>query len=280
MISPPSSVVPPSKSRSILKYSLGALAAGALLAAVTSAHAQTLLLSLQAGNYNATTGVWTATVGSNASGAGNSGIATPTLAAGATPNGSSAVAFNGSQELTLLTGVPAETSYTVFTYLMPTLPGGQYGTFLDGGEGSFQYRVTSAGAQDGVQDNQADLNSGTSTSLNNTWDNINATVGTSGGDYRLNGAADGTNAAGTFSAGITTIGSQQRTDTGERFYGDIADIEVYSGTLTTMQRQTVEQQLTAEYVTALGVPEPSTWCMAALGLGLLFVIRRFRAGCA
>ncbi len=74
----------------------------------TSGHAQTLLESLQASNYNASTGVWTATVGSNADGTGNGGIATPTLATGATANGSSAVAFNGSERLTFDTPVSAK----------------------------------------------------------------------------------------------------------------------------------------------------------------------------
>jgi hypothetical protein len=279
---PPSLIPNALKSRSFLKVSLSAVAAGALLVAVApSIRAQTLVLSLTnpGTNYNATTGVWTATVGSNAD-AGTTGIATPTLATGATPNGSSAVAFNGTQELTLDTTVAAATSYTVLTYLMPVLPAGQYGTFVDGGVGSFQYRIASSGAQDTVQDNQADLGSGTSTSLNNHWDSINVIAGTSGGSYRLNGAADGTTTAGTFSAGITTIGSQQRTDTGERFYGDIADVEIYSGALTTAQIQGVEATFAAEYATALPAPEPSTWFMCALGLGLLFVIRRLRVGCA
>jgi hypothetical protein len=90
----------------------------ATIGTATSGRAQILLEQLQSSNYNANTGVWTATVGSDASGTGNGGVAIPTLAAGATPNGSPAVAFNGSEELTFVTPVPTETSYTVLAAIM------------------------------------------------------------------------------------------------------------------------------------------------------------------
>jgi hypothetical protein len=245
----------------------------------SSGRAQVLLEQLQSSKYNASTGVWTATVGSDASGTGNSGVAIPTLAAGATPNGSAAVAFDGSQELTFVTPVAAETSYTVLAFVLPT-NGSHYGAIISGGDGSLEYRTDSGNTQSVLESQQAGLGTSSGTTLSNSsWDNINVTVGPSGGAFRLNGTADGTfsTAANFGSLPITTVGSQQRPDSGERFIGDIAEIQIYSGTLSTAQIQGVESAFNASYVTApVGVPEPSTWAMVLGGMTLLIVVQRNR----
>jgi hypothetical protein len=237
------------------------------------------LESLQASNYNATTGVWTATVGSNASGAGNGGTAIPTLAAGATPNGSAAVAFTGSQELTFVTPVPTETSYTVFAFVLPT-DGSHYGAIISGQDGSLEYRTDSGNTQSVLEAEQVGLGTSSGATLSNSsWDSINVTVGSSGGAFQLNGAADGTfsSSANFHSLPITTVGSQPRLDSGERFIGEIADIEIYSGIMSSMQIATEEAALTAEYITPpVSAPEPGTWAMLLVGLGTLAVVRRYR----
>jgi hypothetical protein len=104
-------------------------------------------------------------------------------------------------------------------------------------------------------------------------------VGSSGGAFRLNGAADGTfsTAANFNSLPITTVGSQPRLDSGERFIGDIAAIQIYSGTLSTTQIQGIESSFNTSYVNApVDVPEPNTWAMLIGGASLLFVLRRAR----
>ncbi len=81
---------------------------------------------------------------------------------------------------------------------------------------------------------------------------MDVTTSASGTAFRLNGAADGSSSTAANFGGlpITTIGSQFRTDSGESFIGDIADIEIYSGTLSSTQIQAEEAVLTAEYTTA------------------------------
>jgi hypothetical protein len=261
----------------------GLLALIISIGTATSGHAQTLLESLQASNYNATTGVWTnnaiaAPGGSNADGTGNGGIAIPTLATGATANGSSAVAFNGSQELTFDTPVPTEISYTIFAYVLPT-NGSHYGAIVSGADGSLEYRTDSGNTQTVNAAEQSNVGTSSGATLSNSSFNlIDVTTGASGTAFRLNGAADGASstAANFHSLPITTIGSQPRLDSGERFIGDIADIEIYSGILTAAQIQTEEAVLTAEYATTAAVPEPSTWALLLGGLGSLVVLGRFR----
>jgi hypothetical protein len=251
----------------------------ATIGTATSGRAQILLEQLQSSNYNANTGVWTATVGSDASGTGNGGVAIPTLAAGATPNGSPAVAFNGSEELTFVTPVPTETSYTVLAFVLPT-NSGHYGAIVSGADGSLEYRTDSGNTQSVLESEQVGLGTSSGATLSNSsWDNINVTTGPSGGAFRLNGAADGTfsTAANFNSLPITTVGSQQRTDSGERFIGDIAEIQIYSGTLSTAQIQGVESAFNASYVNApVEAPEPSTLALFLGGMTLLIVVQRIR----
>ena len=219
-------------------------------------------------------------MGSNASGAGNGGVAIPTLAAGATPNGSAALAFDGSEELTFVTPVATETSYTVLAFVLPT-NASHYGAIVSGADGSLEYRTDAGNTQSVLESEQVGLGTSSGATLSNSsWDNINVTAGPSGGAFRLNGAADGTfsTAANFNSLPITTVGSQQRTDSGERFIGDIAAIQIYSGTLSTTQIQGIESAFNASYVNApVEVPEPNTWAMLlGGGASLLFVLCRSR----
>ena len=256
------------------------LATGFALAAASTGHAQTLLLSLQAQNYNTTTGVWTdsSTNVDNATVSTAGGAVAATKATGATPNGSAAVVFAGNSFFNLATGISAgngATGYTAFVFAMPTTTSG---TFFGGGGGSFQYRVTS-GSQDVVQQGQADLGHGTATVSTSSFSLLDVTTSsTQAPAFRLNGTADATigGATSNFGNSIQVIGSNQLGG-GENFTGDIADIEIFSGILTPAQITAEEAVLTAEYVTIAAAPEPSTWAMALVGVGALFGVQRFRA---
>jgi hypothetical protein len=252
------------------------LAAGFALAAVSTGHAQMLLLSLQAANYNTSTGVWT----DSSSNADNATVSTAgvaaTLATGATPNGSDAVVFAGNSFFKLATGITAgngATGYTAFVFAEPTSTAD--GSFFGGGGGSFQYRVVN-GNQDVVQQGETDVGHGTATVSTTSFSLLDVTTSSASAPaFRLNGTADATvsGADPSFGNSIQVIGSNQL-GSGENFTGDIADVEIYSGILTPTQIATEEAALTAEYVTP--VPEPSTWAMALVGVGVLFGVQRLR----
>ena len=264
------------------------LAAGFALVAVSTGRAQTLLLSLQAGNYNATTGVWTDSSG-NGDNATNAGTGKPTLVTGATPNGSSAVAFTTGSYLTLAAPISAGNTagYTAFVFLKPStltpngFTNGNGGTIFGGPNGgTFQYRLSSAsgaaqGTQDVVRSSQADLGHSNTALSTGAFSTIDVTTGSAGTAFRLNGAADGTGSGSGYSNAITFIGTNNTGANDEYFNGQIADIEIYSGILTTTQIQGVEAQFAAAYATA--VPEPGTWAMALVGIGMLVGVQRFRA---
>jgi hypothetical protein len=102
---------------------------------------------------------------------------------------------------------------------------------------------------------------------------MTVTTGAGNLNYRLNGAADGSASAGSaFTQPIGMIGNNF--GGGEGFDGLIAEIDIYTGVLTSGQISTQEAYLNSEYVTT--VPEPSSWVMLAGGLGTLVAVRRFR----
>ena len=91
-----------------------ALGVGSL---ATTAHAATLLAQYSVANYNATTGVWTDSVG-GAHNATSAGATMPTVVTSVTPNGSSAVSFDGTQYFSIGSGgVQAAQPVAVFAYL-------------------------------------------------------------------------------------------------------------------------------------------------------------------
>jgi len=226
-----------------VKKTLLAAAIGVMVGLTGNVSAQTLLLQLQAANFNPSTGLWTATVGPNAS----AQTGTGTLVTGATPNGSSVVNFNGSFVLQLGTVIPAGTSYTAFAYVKPT--GSTYSAlFGGGGSGAFEYRISNINKQDSVRQAQADLGSSSTALSTSAFSLIDVTVSGSGGGYRLNGVSDGNTSGSSFTSYIQTIGSNQGGTGGETFNGQIAEIDIYSGVLTSGQISTVEAALTAAYV--------------------------------
>ena len=248
-----------------------------------------LLVNLESANYDASTGVWTDTSGNgnNASVAnannynqlGSNG--TPTLVTNATPNGSPAVAFtyNGNpagtlgQSLGLTTALSDNGGFTVFAYLLPSSTmATANGGFVGGQVGSLEYRLENTFHQDLLAEDSADLGSSSTALSDTSWNSINVTAGSAGGYFRLNGSADGnTTSYATFNP-IQVIGDGN-VNGSEYFAGEIAGLQIYSGVLTTTDRQTVETYFTDLYVNA--IPEPATLgLMAAMGAGLLLLGRK------
>ena len=164
--------------------------------------------------------------------------------------------------------------FTIFVFAEPTVY--TYGAFISGGDNSLEYRINSNGTQTVNRTSEAgDGTSSTALTLG-AYNNINVqeTIGSGSGSFRINGVDDGaTSGDGSISGSMGFIGTQ---DNGtEPFEGNIAEIEVYSGAMTDTQRAAVEANFTAEYVTA-AVPEPSTWAMAFFGVGALLGIQRLR----
>ena len=218
----------------------------AFLAAGHLAQAQTLLLQLQATNYNPTTGLWTATVGANA----QAGGTFPTLNASASPNGAPAVVFNGANYLTLAPSIAATNGYTAVAYIQPATGAGPYALF-GGAAGAFEYRIYNS-KQDALRQSQADLGSETTTLSTSAFSLIDCTVtNAGGGGFRLNGVADGNTTASSFTQPISDVGARASGTGQENFSGSICEIDIYSGVLTLAQITNIEATLTAEYVTAL-----------------------------
>ena len=202
------------------------------------------VLQLKAANYNPSSGLWTATIGANAQATGTY----PTLATGVTSNGSPAVVFNGANKLQLATSIPATNAYTVFAYTMPSTYTGNL-ALIGGATGAFEYRISS-GKQDALKQATTDLGSSTTALSTNAFNLIDATVSGSGGAFRLNGVADGTNAVSSFTADISSIGARD-TGTGENFSGQIVEIDIYNGVLSPTQISTIETALTNAYFNPL-----------------------------
>lgn len=161
----------------------------AVLATVQLGQAQTLVLQLQATNYNATTGVWTDSSG-NGNNATYAETTQPALAAGVSQNGSPAVLFSGANALGLATSIPVS-SYTVLAYIKPATGAGPY-ALLGGAAGSFEYRIYNS-KQDDLRQQQADLGLESTAISTSAFSVIDTIVTSSGISFRLNGVADGTN---------------------------------------------------------------------------------------
>ncbi len=238
------------------------------------------LLDLQAANYNATTGVWTDSSGNNDNASVLSG-SKPTLVSGVTPNGSSAVKFISGEFLTLTSSIaesPSGNGFTVFSYEASNGDGNSK-TIISGGAtgGGLQYRIGGDGSgevQEVLRQGQANLGHST-TALGTTFHLIDVAANSSGAAFRTDGASDGTAGGSAFGVPLSSIGTANG---GEFYVGDIAEIRVYAGVLSSTDILSVEAQMRAEFVTS--VPEPSGLALGALGaigVGGALVARSRRA---
>jgi len=254
-----------------------AFAAGIAVLGGISAQAQAVsgaLVTLKASNLIGTT--WNDTSG-NSDNATWSGAGLPTLDAGVTPNGSSALAFSGSSGgFELGTALSASSGFTVFAYfeLSAAREGSRNaltGSALGGGIGTLEYDVYQ-GKQGALVEETAAIDNGTAVLPTTSFSLIDLAINSSGSAYDLNGSPDASSGAGgTFTHSLDTIGNNA--GGGEGLDGLLAEIDIYSGVLTGSQIAQQEAYLTSEYVT---VPEPSSWVMLAGGLGTLVAVRRFR----
>ena len=266
--------------------SAGALAAGVAVLGGVNVQAQTLELQLKASNYDSGTGVWTDSsgLGNNATFAG-SPLPNPTLSLGATPNGLAAVSLlGGTSAFTLENSLAGGSGYTIFAYCeiasttsnnsgnadsVNALTGSTLNANVGG---ALEYNINS-GLQDATVEYGNDIVSGTATLSTSSFSLMDLAIDGSGSSLRLNGAVDGTGSGMTFGVGddIDTIGNN--TSDIQGFYGEIAEIDIYSGALTDPEVVSVENNLINEYGQ---VPEPNTWVLLAGGLGTLVAVRRLR----
>jgi hypothetical protein len=252
-----------------------AIAAGALVASSLSAKAQTLELQLQADNYNPTTGVWTDSSGNGDTGTFGGSSTLPTLATGATPNGSSAVDISSASatggSFLLNSSIPDVGGYTVFAYCEVSTDGAVRNALTGGSLPTALEWDVYNGNDDFLTEYTADVAHGNATLPTTSFSLIDLAV-SSLSSFRLNGSSDGSGSGATFGQPITRIGNNE--GGGDGFVGDIAEIDIYSGVLSGSQISSEEAALTAAYVTP--TPEPTTMAIMAGGLGLLFATRGFR----
>src|SRR6266404_1524486 len=107
-----------------------------LLLVTKSAVRADKVLELKSANYDPVAGVW-----SDSSGNGNDAlglVSPPSLNPGQTLNGSAVVTFDGTNYLTLTSGI-SSAAFTCFAYVRPNPVG--INSIVAGATGSFQYRI-------------------------------------------------------------------------------------------------------------------------------------------
>ena len=234
----------------------------------------------------------------------------PTLVTGATPNGSSAVLFNGTNDVLRSIGFgETTTDATIFLVVAPLSNPGGYGAFFSAIDSS------TPGHQDYTSGINIDMGSGASASFSTL--NLEGAKGGGGGGTNLKTTSDpfgqfqvlaitygsnqqdylyenGTQEGSRFGSGASV--SLQDLRIGARYYdngggpyetgyfdGYIADVQVYNTLLSSSDLASVEQSLAAQYITpgspSAMAPETEEYFLTCLGMALLaalIVIRRSR----
>ena len=140
----------------------------------------------------------------------------------------------------------------MFAYVNPTIVSNSTSRYgLTGGttpsSGTLEYNFYQ-GHQNYLQEYVGGGGAGTAAIPTNSFSLVDLAVDSTGGSFRLNGASDGTVPGANFSAPLTRIGNNQ--GNGDTFIGQIAEIDIYSGKLSSIQISNIEAQLTDSYVTA------------------------------
>ena len=206
----------------------------------------TALVQLIATNYDSVSGVWTNSADSN-NNATYSGGTTPTLDSVVTPDGSSAVnVISGGGSFALASSLDPSNGYTVLAYVKPTTVsgGGRYAIVGGAATGALEYNFYQ-GHQNYLIEWTGGGGPGTATIPTTSFSLIDLAVNSAGGAFRLNGASDGSVAGATFSQPIALIGNNH--GGGDGYTGDIAEIDIYSGVLSSLQITNLEAQLVAKY---------------------------------
>jgi hypothetical protein len=214
----------------------------------------TAMVQLIATNYNPVTGVWTDYSGNNNNatyGVVQSGsLVLPSLVSSVTPNGSSAVnitAGNGSFVLT--TPLDASSGYTVFAYIEPSSTSGRNAITGGSAQYALEYDVYNGNQNYLNEYSGSEQASGTGTIPTSNYSLIDLAASSSGVSFRLNAASDGTSSGATFSQPITRIGNNE--GGGDGLVGQVAEIDIYNGALSSIQISNIETQLTASYGPAI-----------------------------
>jgi hypothetical protein len=221
----------------------------------------TPLVQLIATNYNPLNGVWTDTSG-NGNNATYASVTTgspvlPTLASFVTPNGGAAVNITASGAAFFLSStLDPSIGYTVFAYVKPSLvSGGRYAltggqVVSPGGAGALEYDFYN-GNQDYLQEYDNDVAHGHASVSTTNFSLVDLAVNSAGGVFRINGTNDAIVSGATFTNGLAIIGNNH--GGGDTFFGQIAEIDIYNGVLTSLQVSNIEAQLTSNYVSVAGI---------------------------
>jgi len=221
--------------------------------------ALTPLVQFIATNYNPSAGSWADSSGNgnNATFGGVTGgsPALPTLVPFVTPNGGSAVNFTAAGgAFNLNSPLDPSAGYTVFAYVMPSNVTGRHaltgGTVLPIGSGALEYDIYNTN-QDYLQEYDTDVAHGHALVSTTSFSLVDLAVNSAGAVFRINGTNDAVVAGATFSASIGLIGNNH--GGGDTFLGQIAEIDIYSGALSSLQISNIEAQLTSNYVSVAGI---------------------------
>ena len=222
----------------------------------------TALVKLVATNYDAGSGVWTDSSGNN-NDATYSGSTTPSLATLVTPNGASAVSVPGRDGSFVLTSsLDPSSGYTVFAYLQPSSTTGRNALTGGSSSGALEYDLYN-GKQDYLREYLQDVGSGAATIPTTSFSLVDLAVDSSGATFRLNGAVDGTVNGATFASPITRLGNNE--GAGDGLAGEIAEIDIYSGVLSSNQISAIEAQLVATYTTLSVATNPTNITSSVVG---------------
>ncbi len=251
---------------------LGLLAVGALPSASLSA---SLLVDYKAVNYNPNTGVWADSSGNANNATTPNGASSPTLLANATPNGSSAVNFAigaQSEYLGITTGLAAGSGYTVLAFAEPT-EATYFENVIGGPTGAMTYRTqpTNGVNYQVLGNNLTTFGTSITGVPTSAFSMIGvATDNTGNATFYFNGNTDGTTTGSdAFTAPINLIGTAPAAGL---FTGNIAELQIYSGVLSTSQVQAVNQTFINLYVNP--VPEPTGLVLLAGAGAALLRLRR------
>jgi hypothetical protein len=102
--------------------------------------------------------------------------------------------------------------------------------------------------------------SGTTTIPTTSFSLVDVAVNSSGASFRFNGTPDGTAPGATFTSPITRVGNNE--GGGDGLTGELAELDIYSGALTSQQITNVEAQLTAKYGSIITVATNPTNILA------------------